>query len=30
MSEGPKENPKLKMDKNITYQKVRKSSLLIF
>ena len=30
MSEEPRENPKLKMDKMMIYQKVRKSSLLIF
>jgi len=30
MSEEPRENPKLKMDKMMIYQKMRKSSLLIF
>jgi len=30
MSEEPRENPKLKMDKMMIGQKVRKSSLLIF
>ncbi len=30
MSEESRENPKLKMDKMIIYQKMRENSLLIF
>ncbi len=30
MSEEPQENPKLKMDKNLIYQKIMQGSVLIF